>query len=1065
MRYLISCPYNFLLSALAIFILAGCSAESKKARLLERAGGYFDKGEFDSAKIEYMNLLREDPQNGVAIARLGNIWFDQGAPIRALPFLRKARELDPEDFDVRAKLAFAYLSVGAFEEARGEAVEIFGRAPGNDEAAMLLIDTAKTAESIEETEKLLGQTADKNTVGYHLASSGLAWRKGEREAAEESTRRALELDPRSVLVRLGMARIHIFKRELDKAEEEFRKAAELAPARSIARLKYPEFKIQRGDVAGGKALLEAINKEVPDYLPAWQVLAETAFKEEEHDRALKLLENVLIRDPSYFNGLLLKAQVQIAGGDLEKAIAGLKRIKDTYPGSPVVEYQLARSYLLEAAHTQAAAALERALKLDPDYLDAVLLRAQLDLRRGDAAQVVNSMEEVLKRSPDLLQAQMVLADAYRVLGRLKDTEEIFRAQVESDPQSIRPKILLGMILRQQNRNGEARQIFEQIQQISPDNLMVINQIFDIDIIENNLDEAFGRATGYLAKNPDSAGAHFMLGKLYAARKDWEQAEKSLLNAIGIEANFLSAYELLITSYLAMDKLPQAIGQLEGFHAKNPANVSALMQLALMYAEVGEFEKSAESYNKIISADPGFAPAFNNLAVLYAEHLGQLEKAQTFAQQARTLMPEDGSVADTLGWIAYQRKNYSQAMALIQDSAGKLPGNAEVQFHLGMASYMMGQEEAARAALGNALASGKDFSGREEAEKRMEIMGGEWDAGALAALSQERPEDVVVLMLLGHAREKSGQFVPAAEAYMGALKVNPNLPIALMRLAQLYAGSLGDVDRALGYAKKARELSPNNPQVTGVLGQVAFKKGDFAWAHSLLGESLSRAGENPEILYDFAWASYSQGKMDEAIRLMERYSGLVPEPSKINDSRMFLAMTVPDMEALLSAGTTVERALAGDPGYVPGLMARAAIRVKGGEKEGAGNDYETILTKYPDFIPAMKELAILYSGEPERLDRAYELAVKARQVLPDDPGLAKALAVTSYGKNEFAYALQLLEGLQRAEPLDGQGLYYLGMSQLKVGREKDAHKSLSKALEVGLEEGLSAEVNRELKKLE
>ena len=49
----------------------GCSAESKKSRLLKSANGYFDSGDYDKAKIEYLNVLTSDPQNAVAIPAIG----------------------------------------------------------------------------------------------------------------------------------------------------------------------------------------------------------------------------------------------------------------------------------------------------------------------------------------------------------------------------------------------------------------------------------------------------------------------------------------------------------------------------------------------------------------------------------------------------------------------------------------------------------------------------------------------------------------------------------------------------------------------------------------------------------------------------------------------------------------------------------------------------------------------------------------------------------------------------------------------------------------------------------
>src|SRR5687767_8927297 len=76
-----------LLAALCI----GCSAKAKQARAAKRADNYFAQGEFEKAKIEYLNVVRSDPLNQVAIERLGLIWSEQGSPIRALPLLNKAK--------------------------------------------------------------------------------------------------------------------------------------------------------------------------------------------------------------------------------------------------------------------------------------------------------------------------------------------------------------------------------------------------------------------------------------------------------------------------------------------------------------------------------------------------------------------------------------------------------------------------------------------------------------------------------------------------------------------------------------------------------------------------------------------------------------------------------------------------------------------------------------------------------------------------------------------------------------------------------------------------------------
>ena len=68
-------------------------------------------------------------------------------------------------------------------------------------------------------------------------------------------------------------------------------------------------------------------------------------------------------------------------------------------------------------------------------------------------------------------------------------------------------------------------------------------------------------------------------------------------------------------------------------------------------------------------------------------------------------------ADTLGWILYKRGDYQQALSILQESAGKFPDNPEIQFHLGMTAYMMGQTDMAKVALRKAASASQGFPGQ------------------------------------------------------------------------------------------------------------------------------------------------------------------------------------------------------------------------------------------------------------------------------------------------------------------------------------------------------------------
>src|SRR2546423_6043194 len=136
-------------------LLGGCTAASRKARLAEKAEQFFKAGEYDKAKIEYLNVVKIDQSDANAYARIGAMWVEEGAPLRAGAFLIKALELAPDDIGSRLNLTRVYLAVGRISDARKEAMTVLEKAPSKGEALVPLVDTSNTPEEISATEEQL----------------------------------------------------------------------------------------------------------------------------------------------------------------------------------------------------------------------------------------------------------------------------------------------------------------------------------------------------------------------------------------------------------------------------------------------------------------------------------------------------------------------------------------------------------------------------------------------------------------------------------------------------------------------------------------------------------------------------------------------------------------------------------------------------------------------------------------------------------------------------------------------------------------------------------------------
>lgn len=1058
---------SYLTPLILIIAVTGCTAEARKSRLLDRANDFYAAGEYDKARIEYMNVLQADAKNVVAMQQLGIIWSEQGAPLRAFPFLKNALELAPDNLPVRTKLALAYMELGSPKEARQEAIAILERAPTHDEALILLADTAFSQEDISFTEQQLLKLKEPDRAALHIAAAGLAARRGDLAALEKESQAAVALDPKSILAHLTLANSFLAKKDLVKAGEAFQAAADLAPLRSSARLKLAEFKLATGAGSEALALLQGLTRKVPDYLPAWRLQAQVAFAEKKYDESLALLENVLTRDPSNIEAQMLQAQTWSSKGSAKKAVSVLESLHASYPKLPAPMYQLARAHLQNANPTQARVVLERLVATNPDYADAVMLLARVQLDTGDAQAVVDLMQGLLKKRPALAAAQLLLAEGYRTLGRFDDAAAVFQEQIKAAPDNASAHFMLGMILRQKGSLPEARAAFVKAQELRPDEMLATYQLVELDIRDKDFAAAHQKVAVHLQKQPKLAGAHFLEGKIFAAQRDWDRAEAALLKSLELNPGSIGVYNELIGTYIAAGKLAEAGARLEAHLADNPDDPRALTASALIYEAMNEFPKARDTYERILSKNPDSLVALNNLANILAQRLNQLDKGYELASKARTLNATDPAIADTLGWMVYKRGDYQQALALFTEAAAKLPDLPEVQFHLGMAAYMMGQAEVARTALKLAAAAGTDFPGKPEIQAKLAVLeSGDGPNATLAAPDleaalQQQPGDILLQMRLAEAYARQGANDQAVAAYETALKLNPKLIAAIIKLAQLHAGPLKKPDKALEFATAARDLAPNDPRVAGILGAISYQAGDFPKAYSLLQESASALPNDPGVLYDLAWASYSQGKVDEARKSMQLVVKATPAPPQLDDATSFLELSALDQGSkdLAAALPMIESVLQKNPSHVPALMARAALHVERAETPPAADIYAKVLATFPDFAPAQKWLAALYATNPADLQKGYDLAVKARATLAEDPELARILGGLAYQRNEFSYAAQLLNESSKKRPLDAKDLYYLGMSLLATKEMPEGKAALQRALAAGLPEPLATDVKQ------
>ena len=497
------------------------------------------------------------------------------------------------------------------------------------------------------------------------------------------------------------------------------------------RLRYADFLERTGATAEAQAFLNEINRKLPDYLPPRVRLMKMACAKQQDEDCAARVQNILGQDPINYDAVFWDGILSLEKRDAAKAIRDFAYLSSTYPGDPQVRYRLAHAYLLSATQDPSLAnrrdaidaaerSLNEAIKLNPRFDQAALSLAELKIRKGSPAAAVDLLIPVTKERPQIAQAHYLLASAYLAQQKSDQALAVYREMAELFPKDPQPPLLLGRMLLQRGQQPEARKAFEKSIEISPDYLPAVEMLVDMDLAAKQYVPAIEQVQKLIDKDAKQAQLWGLRGKIYLAQQDFTKAEADLLKAIDLDPNLTPAYLLLAQLYAVSNRQEEAIGKLTAFVEKNNS-VPALMQLAMLQQQTKNFTAARDSYEKLLTIAPNLPLALNNLAVLYSEHLGQLDKAYDLAKRANEAAPNEPHLADTLGWILFQKGDYGNALRLLQESAGKLPNSPEIQFHAGMAHYMMGEEGPARLALQKAVDATADFPGKDEARQRLILL--------------------------------------------------------------------------------------------------------------------------------------------------------------------------------------------------------------------------------------------------------------------------------------------------------------------------------------------------------
>ncbi|MEL6680694.1 MAG: tetratricopeptide repeat protein, partial [Pseudomonadota bacterium] len=224
--------------------------------------------------------------------------------------------------------------------------------------------------------------------------------------------------------------------------------------------------------------------------------------------------------------------------------------------------------------------------IDPDFVEALLLTAEILERQGQYDLATETYASVPRSSVQFVDAELGRADALNSSGRTDEAIGVLKSVTRTNPGMLRPHYLLGEALRREERYAEAIAVFDTALQVAGERM------------------------------PQHWLLYYARAVSFERFGDWEAAE----------ADFRAALELnpeqpLVLNYLGYSlvekrlKLDEALDMIERAVAQRPQDGYITDSLGWVYYQLGRYDDAISPMERAVELTP-LDPIIN-------DHLGDV----------------------------------------------------------------------------------------------------------------------------------------------------------------------------------------------------------------------------------------------------------------------------------------------------------------------------------------------------------------------------------------------------------------------------------------------------------
>jgi tetratricopeptide (TPR) repeat protein len=741
------------LNAMALVALfAGCggNTEAQKTAHLATGDKLVQENKVPEALIEYQSAVQLDNRDGQARLKLGRTFVKVGDAGRAMEHLVRAADLLPDDSDVQLEAARALLTAGRFEDARTRAEGVIRKEPKNALAHVLrasatagLKDTDAAIATLEEAVKLdpkqsealinlaalqasQGRQAEAEagfkqavavnpkSIGSYLALANYYWVTRRPAESIQALLDGIGVDSSNIALNRSLANLYLVLQRAPEAETPLKRivASSQDPQ---ARLSLADYYIGQKRAPEARAALEPLMKVPAAAAAARARLAGIEYETGRPAEAHRLIDALIAEEPTNAQVHVVKGGWLLGEKKLEEAFAQAELAVKADPKSSDGFALLGSVQLARRKPEEAFKAYTEVLQLRPASVDAQVALANLNVDRGRHGEAADLARQAVAANPTNGMARVALARALLAQGNVDQAQNELRPVIDAAPDLVPVLTLAGQIQVRQGDTAGARQSFSRALAQDPRSPEALGGLVNLSLAAKRRDEAAALVNTQLGKAPDDPILQIIAGRTYAATGDLARSEAALRRAIDLDPSLMEAYHVLGQVFVRQNKLDEARTAYEARLKERPNDVGAHTMVGMLLLTQGKMADAKAQFEKVVSIDPRAAVALNNLAYFDAEAGSNLDVALTRAQTAKSLLPDDADVNDTLGWIYVKRNLGALAVPFLEQAVQKGPTNPVYHFHLGMAHLKAANAPAARQSLERALEISPTFPGSTEAK--------------------------------------------------------------------------------------------------------------------------------------------------------------------------------------------------------------------------------------------------------------------------------------------------------------------------------------------------------------